>query len=333
MLTSRPTQADVAKMAGVSRQLVSLVVRDDPRVSPERRRRVHEAMEKLGYRPNAAARSLATQRTGIVGIVVPGFANPYYGELTEAMRDAGERAGWDPLIASVGEDPAREVQAIERFLELNVDALVLVSPLTDSETLDRYGEMVPTVVVTRNQAPASVDLLHYDDRAVGRMATQHLLDRGYSPVVFIGFERPVVGDSSGERRQGYVETVEAAGQEPISVILTDPADEGEIVDSLVVDLGTGFGIVCHNDQLAIMVAATCKRAGLFPGRDVGITGVDNTIWAALPGIELTSTDQDLDRMARTTYKLIAERLEGRTRTKEIVQPPRLVTRASSDPAM
>jgi LacI family transcriptional regulator len=121
--TRRPTQTDVARVAGVSRPLVSLVVRNDPRVSPERRAAVLAAMDALGYRPNAAARSLARNRTDLIGVVLPGFANLFYGELAEALRTAGDEAGYVPLLASISEDADREVAAVERFVELQVSGL------------------------------------------------------------------------------------------------------------------------------------------------------------------------------------------------------------------
>ena len=328
---TRATQADVAEMAGVSRQLVSLVVRDDPRVSPQRRSLVLAAMEQLGYRPNAAARTLATSRTDMIGVVVPGFQNPFYGELAEAMRARGESVGLDPLIVSVGEDPDREVQAVERFLELNVDALILVSPLMDEKRMEAYGEAVPTVLVTRNEGPASVDLIHHDDIQVGEMTTEHLLDRGYSPIVFLGPRRSVHGDSSQYRLHGYEAALARVGQDPITAIVGDDDDVERVVTEIASRFTSGFGIVAHDDRLAIPAAATLRLQDLRPGRDIGVTGVDNTHWAALPGVEITSVDQDLQGMTAMAFDLIAERIKGRTRAKEIVLPPTLVERSSSAP--
>lgn len=324
-----PTQADVARLAGVSRPLVSLVVRNDPRVSPERRTAVEKAMADLGYRANAAARSLARSRSDLIGVVLPGFANHFYGELAEALRTAGEERDYVPLLASIAEDADREVSAIERFLELRVCGLILVSPLLDMATLAGYGEVSPTVVLTRNRAPASVDLVHSDDRANGRLVTEHLRAQGYDPIVYLGYERPAEGDSSRERRLGYADAQEAAGQ-PVRVFTA--ARHGAVpepVAGLEELLAPGVGIICHNDRVAIAMASRLESLGLRPGVDVGLAGFDNTALTHTLGVSLTSVDPDVAAMARAAVDLIDQRTAGRVEAAEVVIPSWLVERAST----
>ncbi|MDN6625463.1 MAG: LacI family transcriptional regulator, partial [Acidipropionibacterium jensenii] len=146
----QPTQVEVARMAGVSRQTVSLVSRNDPRVSPASRAAVEAAMKTLGYRPNVAARALAARRTGFIGIAISGLVNPFNGELLEMIRRHCEAEGLLPFIVRVEQDPADERLVIDRFLQMNVDALILVSPQLGGEELARGGRRVPTVVGTRN---------------------------------------------------------------------------------------------------------------------------------------------------------------------------------------
>lgn len=324
-----PTQADVARLAGVSRPLVSLVVRNDPRVSPERRAAVEQAMVDLGYRANAAARSLARNRSDLIGVVLPGFANHFYGELAEALRTAGEERGYVPLLASIAEDPGREVNAIERFLELRACGLILVSPLLDMAALQRYGEVSPTVVLTRNRAPASVDLVHSDDRGNGRLVTEHLRSRGYDPVVYLGYERAAEGDSSRERRRGYADAQEAAGRPVLTFTAVRHGAAAERVAGLEGLLRPGLGIVCHNDRVAIAMASRLETLGLRPGADIGLTGFDNTALTHTLGISLTSVDPDDLAMARSAIELVDQRNSGRTQSAEVIVPARLEQRDSS----
>lgn len=329
MDTRRPTQTDVARLAGVSRPLVSLVVRNDPRVSPERRAAVLAAMDRLGYRPNAAARSLARNRTDLIGVVLPGFANLFYGELAEALRTAGEEAGFVPLLASISEDADREVAAVERFVELQVSGLILVSPLMDMAVLASYGSIVPTVVVTRNQVPAGVDLVHSDDRANGRLVTEHLVARGYDPVVYVGYRRPAEGDSSSDRQLGY-EDAQHSGGRPVRTFTT--ATRGataEEIPGLEELLTPGIGIICHNDRIAVSMADRLGALGLRPGADIGLAGFDNIALTHTLGVSLTSVDPDTPSIARTSIDLIAQRNQGRMESVQVTVPSALRERAST----
>lgn len=324
----RATQADVARVAGVSRQTVSLVVLGDPRVSPERRAAVEQAMRDVGYRPNAAARSLVRRRTGLLGVVVSGLVNPFLGELAEQLRARAEEHGFVPLLATVAEDPGREAVAVERFLELRVDGVVLVSPLLAVGELEALGAQVPTVVLTRNAGPATVDLVHTDDVAGARAVTEHLLAAGYDPVLWAGHRRDAAGDSSRARADGYRAAMAAAGRPAAVHEDVDPLDH-DAVRALVAGLAPGAGLVCHNDLVALAVAGAVVEAGLAVGREVGVAGFDNTMLGGLPGIALTSVDQHTPRLARAAIELVDERLGGRTERREVVTAPRLIARASS----
>lgn len=325
----RPTQADVARRAGVSRPLVSLVVRNDPRVSPERRAAVLDAMQELGYRANAAARSLVRSRSDLIGVVLPGFGNVFYGELAEALRTSGEDMGFVPLLASISEEEAREVSAIERFLELQVSGLILVSPLLELPALEAYGALVPTVVLTRNGAPATVDLVHSDDRANARNLTEHLVARGYDPVLYVGYERAAAGDSSRERRHGFQEAMRAAGRPAPTFTATRRGAEPERIAELEARLVPGAGIVCHNDRVAISMATRLEALGFRLGDDIGLAGFDNTALTHTLGISLTSVDPDVGAMASAAIELIESRIRDRTDAVEVTVPARLVERSST----
>nr|WP_300151906.1 LacI family DNA-binding transcriptional regulator [Propionicimonas sp.] len=326
----RPTQADVARLAGVSRQLVSLALHGDPRVSPERRGAIQRAMDELGYRTNAAARQLASSRSDMIGVVLPAFANVFYGELAEALRNEGEERGLVPLLASISENASREVSAVERFLELQVSGLILVAPLLDMAALKDYGALVPTVVVTRDRAPETVDLVRFEDRANARTLTEHLLAKGYDPVVFVGYERPPAeGDSAWERQQGYRDAMRAAGKPPATFAAPGFGASNAPIAGLDEILRPGLGIVCHNDQLAIMVAGRVDAAGLRRGKEVGLAGFDNIRLTHTLGTSLTTVALDVAAIARTATELLEQRNNGRSEPEVVTMPAELIERAST----
>ena len=151
-----PTIHDVANEAGVSKSLVSLVMRGSDRVSPLRRQAVLEAAKKLGYRPNAAARTMVRQRSYVVGVMVSNLRNPFFADVIDGIDTAVNGAGYRAILTTGNAVPERERHAISTLLEMRVDGLILVSPVVRSETAIEASQTVPTVVVGKATRAATV---------------------------------------------------------------------------------------------------------------------------------------------------------------------------------
>lgn len=327
---SRPTQVDVAERAGVSRQTVSLVVQNDPRVSEGTRGAVEAAMAELGYHPNFSAQSLAGRRTGFLGIVLSGLENSFHAEIAEALRRRGEERGLIPFVSVVSDSVDEQMKAASRFAEVNVDGLILVSPMLADETISDLGQRLPTVLVTRNIGPEEVDLVHSDDLRGAQTVVAHLADAGYAPILYLGYERNIAGDSSTTRHAGYRTAMEAMGGEPVFLDAGARPLE-EICAEVVERYGQGFGLACHNDLVAFQAVGIFTELGLAPGVDYGIAGYDNTALSAFPGVSLTSVDQRTGEMAELSVDLIIERIKGRTQRRDITVPLELIERRTTAP--
>src|SRR5258707_9127163 len=125
----KPTITDVARRAGVSKSLVSLVMRGADHVSPARREAVHKAATELGYRPNAMARSLVQRRTHLVGVMVSDLHNPFFADVVAGIQEQAARTGYKVLVNSGNRAAAREADAMETLLQLRADGAILGSPL------------------------------------------------------------------------------------------------------------------------------------------------------------------------------------------------------------
>lgn len=324
------TQSDVAREAGVSRQLVSLVIQNDPRVSPARRAAVLAAIEKLGYLPNAAAQSLASRSTRNLGLILPSLDNAFFGEFAEAFTKAANVRGLTTLHMVSFRDMALERRAIERMCEMRVDGIALISPLIESHTLQTLGEHLPVCLVSNNEAPPSVDFVHTNDFRAIEMATEHLVEQGYENVVYLGYARHVVGDTSYERIRGYRATMTALGREADIAVFILEDDGSDPIGEIIEEYGGNTGVVTYNDAVAFELIFRLHQAGLKPGRDVGVTGFDNTGLAHTATLDLTSIDQRLEDMAQATLAQLTDRTRtARRRQTDIETEPILVVRGSS----
>jgi DNA-binding LacI/PurR family transcriptional regulator len=323
-MARRVTQADVAARAGVSRALVSLVLRDASNVSDHRRQVVLDAMAELGYRPNAAARHLG-RRTHTIGVVVQDLHYPFFAEVVDGIQSSATEHGLQVLINTGLRDPDIERAAIETFLELRMDGIILISPgMPDDRLLDVAG-VVPMVLVGRPLDDGAVDSVVTDDRRGGRLATRHLLDLGHRRILNVTADVP--NASSIGREAGYREAMAEAGLADAARTVRDGNDVLAAASSWPGE-PRATALFGHNDFVAVDAWARLVAAG-EPAP--AVVGYDNTNFAGLPLLSLTSVDQPRLLMGRTAVEMLTERVAGRTDSRHEVLSPTLVERRSSHP--
>jgi DNA-binding LacI/PurR family transcriptional regulator len=329
---TRPaTLEDVAREAGVSRALVSLVMRQKPQVSQERRRRVLAAAAALGYRPNAMARSLASRHTNTVGVLLNDLHNPFFAEIADGIERVARDRGYRILLSTGSRKRGREEAALEAFLEYRVDGLILVSTLLSAPKISQAATLAPVTLVSHTLRAPGVDSVLTDDVYGAELAVAYLIELGHRRIVHIDGGR---NPGSRPRRQGYERAMDAAGLKGLVV----PGDfsEGsgaEAAGQLLKLPRLPTAVLTSNDMAAAGAMDRLAEAGYSIPRDISIVGYDNTSLAQLRQVSLTTVNQPREEMGRLAMQTVLERIEGgRTEAVSHVTAPTLVVRRSSGPA-
>ena len=321
---------DVASEAGVSRALVSLVMRDSPKVSERRRRAVLDAADRLGYRPNILARSLASQRTQTLGVLVNDLHNPFFSELVDGVEQEAEKQNLQVLILNGGRDSEREQKAIETFLQFRVDGLVLVGSLLEDDHLATAARQAPSVVVAAGWNDAGVDTITTDDARGAALAVDHLVSLGHRRIVHLDGAQ---NTSAEVRRDGYVEAIRAHGLEPRVVLAGDDEDDAkDAIDWVVGEPDRPSAIFAFNDLVAAGALDRLDDLGLQVPGDISLVGYDNTFIADLHRLSLTTINQPRVQMGRLAVSTLTRRIENDVgETVRLRLEPELVLRGTTAP--
>jgi DNA-binding LacI/PurR family transcriptional regulator len=325
-----PTIIDVAKRAGVSKSLVSLVMRGSPQVSESKREAVLRAAEDLRYRPNAVARSLVRKRSNLIGVMLSDLHNPFFVEVVDGIQQEALAADYHALFNTGGRKPAGESVAIESLLQLRTDGLILASPVLAARQIRAAATTAPVVLVARPSRWPEVDSVTNDDRAGARLAVDHLVELGHRAIAHIDGGR---GAGAAARRAGYREAMSRHGHEPL-VVSGEYTEEGGAagVAELLELRRRPTAIFAANDLAAIGALQALEESGLRVPEDVSLVGYDNTALAGLGHIGLTTIDQPRREIGATAVKLLLGRLDGgRAKGGRVLLQPSLVVRATTAP--
>lgn len=318
---------DVAAHAGVSRALVSLVMRDSPRVSDHSREKVLASATELGYRPNAWARNLASGQTNTIGVMLNDLHNPYFTELAEGAADAAAEAGMEVLITSGWQREEGEQTAISTLLNLRTDGIVLGAARFAPEVFTEVAQQAPTVAVANFGAPDTMDTVCNDELFGSELIVDHLTSLGHTRIAHIdgGFS-----PGAPERRRGFSDSMMQRGLAPIVVDGDFNERAGyQGTERLLQLKERPTAIFAANDLAATGVLYCLRERGLRIPEDISVVGYDDTVLAGLGAVDLTTVHQPRQQFGRQATELLIERIRGRSAAKHELIQPRLVVRSST----
>ena len=326
---NRPTIHDVAARSGMSKSLVSLALRGSPNVSEASRAAIVKAAAELGYRPNAAARSLAVRRSHTIGVLVLDLHNPVFAEILDGVQSEFRAQGFTTMLISGGDDPQVQQSEIDTLMQFQVEGLILISHRLAESTLRALALEVPTVVVTRDDIRVPrLDTVSNDDIAGAERAIDFLVSLGHSRIAFLtGGLNPV----SLRREDGYRRAMTRHGlAQFIEVVpggLTDTAGYAAASVALATRPTALFVV---NDIAALGAIAAIEEAGLRVPDDISVIGYDGIALGGLRSVNLTTIGQPLDELGRRAAQQILHRIEHpQAREQHVLVESELIERGTT----
>lgn len=324
----RPTMADVARAAGMSTALVSIVIRGVPGASEATRQRVLRIADELGYVPDQRAQKLRQSSSRVLGVTFE-LQQPFHGDLVEHIYAAAGRHDYEAVISAVA--PTRsETAAANALLRERCEAAILLGSELEPEELSRFAQRLPTLLVARRTDLPGVGVVRSDDTAGIRLAVDHLVELGHRRIAHIdGAGAP----GSADRRLGFLQVMAEHGLQDSADVLAGGLTEtagAEGMRYLLDRPSPPTAVIAFNDRCASGVLDVLARQGRDVPGEISVVGYDDSRLAKLPHVQMTTVSQDAAELAEAAVTNALALIAGE-QPEEVVLTPRLVKRATTGP--
>ena len=327
------TMEDVAAAAGVSRTSVSRVMLGQKKVSEETRRKVFAAAERLGYVPNASARTLKQRTSRVVGVVVSDLGNQFYARLAAGIEQALREAGYQMMLLGDNSEADEELAAARTFVAMRAPG-VIMTPVSADATRLLAALGVAVVEVDRQLADVPCDSVVIDNEGGARTATAHLLDHGHRRIGLLVVATDWTSDAG--RLRGYRTAHAEAGvpvdeQLIVRIPFHDPQAEERI--GVLLDETAPTALFAANNLLAEQAWNVLRRRKLRLPEEISLVGFDDVPWMAMVEPGITVVSQPTVEMGVRAAELLLRRVEQPLAPPQVARlEPQLVVRGSSGPA-
>jgi len=324
---------DVAVLAGVALKTVSRVMNDVPTVDPELARRVREAADKLGYRPNLAASNLrrAGGRTGTIGLLVEDVGNPFSAAVHRAVEEVARQRNVFLLTGSMDEDAVREHHIARTLIDRRADGLVIMPSALDYRWVVAEQQAgTAFVFVDRTPTPLVADAVLSDSRAGAIDGVCHLLAAGHRRIAYLGDDLSI--QTARARHEGYREALARGGIgfEP-ALVRTELRTIDQAIEATLDVVGTAAPTAVFASQNLLLIAAIQALHRLGRQHQLALVGLDDLVLADLVDPAITVIAQDPARIGRIAAERLFARLDGDRSPAEVhLVATRLIARGSGE---
>ena len=324
----KATIYDVAAEAGVSKSLVSLVLRGDGAVSDAKREAVQTAIKKLNYRPSRNAQNLASNRTKTIGVVITEYENLAYVSVLNGLREVFDKMDYRTMVTDLHTNPNLHGDAVDALVSMDVDAIVF---FVEPANLNTEGLAVPTITIGRRETSVKgSDLVYSDDHIGTSLVLEHLIKLGHKNIAHLSG----LGGIAGNRRKSYVEIMQERGLPRLVFGENQKTNQlgGYLATKELIASGKPFtAIYAANDYIAAGAISALAEIGKSVPNDVSVAGYDNAPISREYAMKLTTVDDMGLELGRRSAELLLKHLEESkgSRPKQLVLEPSLVVRKST----
>lgn len=309
----RVTRSDVARAAGTSTAVVSYVLNDGPRpVAASTRRRVLEAIEATGYRPDGIARALASGASHTLGLVVPDLSNPFFTALGHALEDAATNSGLVFLLGDSAENVTRQSDLIRSFISRRVDGLVVVGVEEEIDLSAAVAAGVPTVLLDRTLAGPEVSTVGIDNRSAACAATEHLITHGCTRIALLSGPNALA--TADARANGWADALRSAGLSSSADLVRrtgfDRRGGYDAGRELFASAASVDGVFVASEQQAIGMLRAAHEAGVRIPEDIAVVAFDGTEASEFCVPSLTTIAQPFGELAAHALDLVRDPREN-----------------------
>jgi LacI family transcriptional regulator len=324
---------DVAREAGVSMATVSRVVNNNPNVKPQTRKKVFEAIERLGYRPNAVARGLASKKTTTVGVVIPDIANANFAEVARGIEDIANMYHYNIILCNADMRKDKEIRVINTLLEKQVDGLLFMGGTVTDEHIQAFNTSnVPIVLCATTDEKGTMPSVDIDHEGAAFDAVTKLIDEGHRKIAMISgtLQDPTNGYA---RFQGYKKALDKAGityREDYVRVGNYKYESG--IEATQYFLGLSerpTAIFGATDEMAIGAIHCLQDSGIAVPGEISVISVDNSRMASMVRPQLTSVAQPMYDIGAVSMRLLTKLMKKESvENARVTLPHELVTRQS-----
>lgn len=325
---------DVALRAQVSTTTVSHVVNHTRFVSDKVRAEVEAAIRELGYVPSAVARSLKSNTTKTIGMLIPNCSNPYFAEIVRSVEDHCFGAGYTLILCNTDDDPHRQGAYLQVLSEKRIDGMIIISTGEDKDLLRLLqGLPIPTVLLDREIEEVNCDLVETAHMQGGVMATEHLLGLGHRRIACLA--GPADLNSSAQRIEGWRRALTDAGLgAELGDLLwhSDFSSQGGFttMQSILASRPAPSAVFVCNDLMCIGALSAAHQAGVRVPQDLSLIGFDDIELAKFTSPTLTTIAQPKHRIGVAAVDMVLERIQdGRVQARQVILQPELIVRNST----
>jgi len=324
---------DVAKRSGLSVVTVSRVLNNSPTVRDKNREKVLQAIKELNYTPNSAARSLASGKTGVIGMTLTTMHDWIFEGIISTVNRQLEGQGYFLALSIDDRMKVSEVQSNFLFQEDRVDGIILLSPMVQEQyELELRQKKIPFVIVDSQHENQYATIVNVDNYHGGYEATRHLIELGHKEIAHIS--GPELFLSARERKRGFEAAMAEAGLKPFDVIQTDFSIRGgfEATRGWLQEKRVPTAVFTADDFIALGVIQSLQVAGYKVPQDISVIGYDDQEFAEEIHPRLSTIRQPLEEVGQHAVKLLLGKLSGSSKRNTVVKlKPEIIARESTSP--